>query len=120
MPRKRDEEPFISSDGSRPALSEEARENRMISLAIDRAEQQLLDGTASSQVITHYLKLASMREKMKLENDILERQKELITAKTEQLKSAKRVEELYADAMKAFREYSGQDDEEDISDEEYY
>lgn len=89
----------------RPALSPEARENQMISLAVDLAEKQLLEGTASSQVITHYLKLATMRER--IEREILERQKDLITAKTENLKSAERIEELYTEAMAAFRGYSG-------------
>lgn len=94
----------------RPALSPEARENQLISLAVDLAEQQLREGTASSQVITHYLKLGSTKEK--IEKEILEKQKELINAKTENLKSAKRVEELYADALNAMKNYSGQGEEE--------
>ena len=89
----------------RPALTPEARENQLISLAVDLAEKQLLDGTASSQVITHYLKLGSTKEK--IEKEILEKQKELISAKTAALKSAERVEELYKDAISAMREYSG-------------
>lgn len=102
------------SSKMRPALSPEARENQMISLAVDLAEQQLREGTASSQVITHYLKLGSTKER--IEKEILEKQKELITAKTEALQSAKRVEELYADAIKAMRRYSGHGDD---TDEEY-
>lgn len=94
----------------RPALSPEARENQLISLAVDLAEQQLREGTASSQVITHYLKLGSTKEK--IEKEILEKQKELINAKTENLKSAQRVEELYADALNAMKNYSGQGEEE--------
>lgn len=90
----------------RPALTPEARENQLISLAVDLAEKQLQEGTASSQVITHYLKLGSTKEK--IEKEILEKQKELISAKTESIKSAKRIEELYADAIKAMRSYSGQ------------
>jgi len=89
----------------RPALSPEARENQMISLAVDLAEQQLRDGTASSQVITHYLKLGSTKER--IEKEILEKQKELISAKTDAIQSAKRVEELYANAISAMRKYSG-------------
>lgn len=92
----------------RPALTPEARENQMISLAMDRAEEQLRDGTASSQVITHFLKLAT--EKERIEREILERQKELITAKTEALQSAKKIEELYTNAIAAMRNYSGQGD----------
>ena len=89
----------------RPALSPEAREAQLISLATDLAAQQLIDGTASAQVITHFLKLAT--EKDRIEREIMERQKELLTAKTEALQSAKRVEELYTDALEAMRRYSG-------------
>ena len=97
----------------RPATSPEARENQLISLAVDLAEKQLIEGTASSQVITHYLKLGSTKEK--IEREILEKQKELIEAKTENLQSAKRIEELYTNAINAMKNYSGQsnDDEED-------
>ena len=98
----------------RPALTPEARENQMISLAVDLAEKQLLEGTASSQVITHYLKLGSTKERV--EREILEKQKELISAKTEMLQSAKRSEELYANAIKAMRSYSGQSDIDDGDD----
>lgn len=80
----------------RPALTPEARENQMISLAVDLAEKQLMEGTASSQVITHYLKLGSTKER--IEKEILEKQKELIDAKTQSLKSAQRLEELYKNA----------------------
>lgn len=93
----------------RPALTPEARENQMIFLATELAEQQLRDGTASSQVITHFLKLGSSKEK--LEHDILKEQKKLITAKTEMLESSKRVEDLYSEAIKAMREYGGHGDE---------
>ena len=96
---------------SRPALMPEARENQLISLAVDLAEQQLREGTASSQVITHYLKLGSTKEK--IEKEILEKQKELIEAKTQNLQSAKRIEELYTDALNAMRNYSGQGSEPD-------
>lgn len=100
----------------RPAITPEARENQMIALAVDLAEKQLIEGTASSQVITHYLKLATTKEK--IEREILEKQKELIVAKTENLQSAKRIEELYSNALKAMQNYSGQtcsmeDDEDD-------
>lgn len=99
----------------RPALTPEARENQMISLAVDLAERQLQEGTASSQVITHYLKLGSTKER--IEKEILEKQKELISAKTEALQSAKRIEELYADAINAMKRYSGQDDQGDPDDD---
>lgn len=95
----------------RPATTPEARENQLIAMAVDLAAQQLQDGTASSQVITHYLKLGSTKER--IEREILEKQKELITAKTEALQSQKRVEELYANALKAMQRYSGQGESDD-------
>ena len=90
----------------RPALTPEARENQMISLAVDLAERQLEEGTASSQVITHFLKLGSSKER--LEREKLEEENKLLRAKTENLQSQKRVEELYAEALTAMRRYSGQ------------
>lgn len=95
----------------RPALTPEARENQMVSLAVDLAEQQLRDGTASAQVITHYLKLGSSREKLEKEKIALEN--ELVKAKTEAVASAKDVKEMYDQAMASFRRYSGQEDYED-------
>lgn len=89
----------------RPALTPETRESQMISLAVDLAEKQLMEGTASSQVITHFLKLGSTKER--LEKEKLEEENKLLKAKTEALQSAKRVEELYADAISAMKRYSG-------------
>lgn len=100
-----------SSRKMRPALTPEARENQLISLAVDLAEKQLREGTASSQVITHYLKLGSTKEK--LEKEILMKQKELIEAKTQSLQSVKRIEELYKNALDAMRSYSGKGDPDD-------
>lgn len=94
-----------SKSCGRPAITPEARENQMVTLAVDLAEKQLRDGTASSQVITHFLKIASSKER--LEREILAQQKELIEAKTAALKSQKRVEELYEEAIDAMRRYSG-------------
>lgn len=91
----------------RPALTSDARENQMISLAIDLAEKQLREGTASSQVITHFLKLGSSREK--LEQEVMQKNKELIDAKKGALESGKNSEKLYMDALKAMRTYSGSD-----------
>lgn len=95
----------------RPALSPEARENQLIALAVDLAEKQLMEGTASSQVITHYLKLGTAKEK--IEREIMEKQKELLEAKAENLRSAKKVEELYINALNAMKNYSGHGDEDD-------
>lgn len=91
----------------RPGLTPEAREDQLVALATNLAEQQLREGTASSQVITHYLKIGSTKER--IEKEILKEQKDLIKAKTEALKSEKRVEELYAEALNAMRRYSGQE-----------
>ena len=87
----------------KPASTPEARENQLISLAVDLAEKQLREGTASSQVISHFLKLGSTKEQLELEK--LKKENELLVAKTETLQSAKRVEELYARAMDAFKGY---------------
>lgn len=100
-----------SSKMMRPALTPEAREGQLISLAVDLAEKQLREGTASSQVITHYLKLGSTKER--LEKEILEKQKDLMDAKTQSLKSTDKLEELYTNALNAFRGYSGQGDNND-------
>lgn len=97
-----------SSKRLRPALSPEAREQQLISLAVDLAEQQLLDGTASSQVLTHYLKLGSLREK--LEREKLEEENKLLRAKVDAIKSAEKQEELYAQALRAMSRYSGNGD----------
>lgn len=94
----------------RPASNPEDRENQMIALAVNLAEQQLRDGTASAQVITHYLKLGSTKEK--IEKEILEKQKDLLVAKTKAYESSERMEELYSDAIKAFLGYAGQSIEE--------
>lgn len=102
----------------RPALTPESRENQMISLAMDLAEQKLRDGTASAQLITEFVKRGST--KSRLENEILQEQKKLLAAKTENLKSAQRTEELFEAAIKAMKRYSGNGDVEDeYSDDDY-
>lgn len=90
----------------RPALTPEARENQLIALAVDLVEQRLLDGTASSQETTHFLKLGSMKNKLEMEK--LQEENRFLKAKTEALQSSKRMEELYLEAIKAMRRYSGQ------------
>lgn len=100
-----------SQKKTRPALTEEAREQQLISLTIDLVEQRLKDGTASSQETTHFLKLASSKNRLDME--IREKEKELITAKTEALKAQEKLEETYAKAIKAFTTYRGDGDEED-------
>lgn len=86
------------------AMSPEAREKQLISKAVDLAERQLEDGTASPSVITHYLKMASKREE--IEREILEKQKELINAKTKNLESGANSEEIYKEALEAMTKYT--------------
>lgn len=90
-----------------PAKTQSGRENQMISLAMDLAEQQLIDGTASAQVITHFLKLGTERERLervKLENENL-----LLQEKARAYKSAERIEQLYLEATNAMKKYGGSD-----------
>lgn len=89
----------------RPALSPEARESRCISLAMDRAEEKLLNGTASSQLITHFLKLAT--EKERLEREKLVQENELLKAKTSAIKAEKESAVEYAKVLEAMRAYGG-------------
>jgi hypothetical protein len=93
-----------------PATTPEGRENQLISSAVDLAERQLMDGTASAQVITHFLKLGSSRER--LEQERLENENILLRAKKEAMDSQARVEELYGKALNAMRAYAGQPSEE--------
>lgn len=88
-----------------PATTPEAREHQLIAAATDLAERQIRDGSASAQVISHYLKLGSTREK--LEQERLARENELLRAKVENLESQKNVEALYRDAISAMKSYSG-------------
>lgn len=99
----------------RPALTPEAREGQMISLAMDLVEERLRNGTASSQETTHFLKLAT--EKEKTERKLAEKQLELMEAKRQQIESQARIEELYTNALNAMKRYSGHDDEDEYLDE---
>lgn len=101
----------------RPATSPEARENQMIALAYDVAEERLRNGTASAQEVVHFLRLGSMKERKELE--LMEKKIELDTAKTEALQSAKRVEELYANAINAFKSYRSSSESEDYDSDIY-
>ena len=97
-----------------PPLTPEARENMLISLAMDRAEEQLRDGTASAQVIVHYLRLGTKKDQ--LEREQLTKKNELLGAKTDAIRAAESTEKLYSEAIKAFKAYSG--DGEDYEDED--
>ena len=94
-----------------PALDPEAREQQMMALAMDVAEEQMINRTASSQVITHFLKLATM--KTELEKEKLRKENILLEAKTEAIKSAARTEELYINALNAMKSYNGGSEDED-------
>ena len=114
MAKVKDSNSSASSIKRRPAISIEAREGQLIDAAMSLAEKQIMEGTASSQVITHFLKLGSTREK--LEHELKMKELELTQAKTEQMKSMKRSEELFEQAINAFKNYSGQGDPDEYQD----
>lgn len=105
--RKKIENPVETDDeiALQPAMTPEAQEIHMIALATNLAEKQLREGTASSQVITHYLKLATVREKLELKK--LEHEIAKLDAQTDAYRSTENIERMYADAMKAFKRYGG-------------
>lgn len=100
-----------------PATTPEARENQLIAAAVDYAERSIRNGTASSQIVTHYLKLGSSREK--LEQEAIRREVELRAMKVEAMASAKRIEELYGKAINAMRGYQGLDSVDEEENEDY-
>lgn len=112
MAKAKSSQPSGNARQIRPALTPEARQNQLIALATDLVEKRLIEGTASSQETTHFLKLATQEAKLKVK--ILEKQEELISAKTEAIKSSQRTEELYRDAIIAMRQYSGGSTNEDF------
>ena len=95
----------------RPALTPEAEETQLVALAYARAKEQLIDGTASSQVITHFLKMGS--EKERLERERLEEENKLLRAKTEQLQAQKDSSEVYQEVLNALKKYNGYGSSED-------
>lgn len=108
MPRER--KSIESAPPKSHARTPKDQEDVMINLAMNQAEKQLREGTASAQVVVHFLKLGSSRER--LEQETLAQKVQLDQAKTESLKSAKRVEELYNQALKAMKDYTGSSDDE--------
>lgn len=97
-----------------PATTDEERETQLATLAYDLAEQRLRDGTASSQLIHDCMRLDARRDR--LERDILEEQKKLIVAKTENIESSKKLEEVYLNAVAAMKRYQGISDDDEYSD----
>ena len=116
MVTRRTNHPHASQSKKPPAKTPEGRENQLVSLAVDLAAKQLEDGTASAQVITHFLKLGSSREK--LEQERLAEEVGLLRVKAEAMESAKRVEELYGQALNAMRAYGG-NPQMDVQEEDY-
>lgn len=114
MPKAKSKVSQASTKRGRPALTPEARENQMISLAVDLAEQQLRDGTASSQVITHFLKLGST--KAELEKEKMKRENKLLEAKAKSIESSDEMKVLYENAIKAMRNYAGYGDPDEYED----
>lgn len=106
---------YNSSISTKPPLTPEAKEQQMIALAYDLVEQRLRDGTASSQETTHFLKLGT--ERARLEQKRLEAETEMIIAKKESLQSQQRSEEMFKEAIDAFRRYSGQSSQ--VDDDDY-
>lgn len=116
MKRVKAAESSVARPKMRPALTPEAREGQLTSLATDLLEQRLRDGTATSQEVVYALKLSSLRER--LERERLENENILLRAKTEAIESQAKIEELYSNAIKAMQRYSGSVDYEDEDDDD--
>lgn len=101
----RTKQPASGRSRRRPATSPEQRELQLSDVAYDLAEEQMVNGTASSQVITHFLKVGSTRER--LEQQRIQHENEMLVAKKEQLEGQKHIEGLFVEAIQAFRGYSG-------------
>lgn len=103
--------PLAQTRKVRKAIDPEVREKQLIALAVNRAEQQLLDGTASSQVITHYLKLGT--KNAELEREKLKKEVAVLEAKAEMLQANKNAEKKYDEVLKALKVYKGFGEEND-------
>lgn len=117
MPPRQRSESHSEPTRRRPATTPKAREDQLVSLAYDLAEKQLRDGTASSQVISTLIKAGSQREK--LEQERLNNENHFLRIRAENLASQQRSEEMYSQAMAAFREYAGHDVPDTSMDDEY-
>lgn len=106
-----EEDPQPSRRRRPPATTPEAREQMLIGAAMDLAEKQILDGTASSQVLTYFLKAGGRRNK--LEEEKIRQENELLKAKIVQIGSGEEIKQLYGEALKAMRQYAGQEVDED-------
>lgn len=117
MPRRKESSSDQTPSRRRTATTPEERETQMISLADSLAERQLREGTASAQVITHYLKLGSSRER--LEQEKLSLEQDLLRAKAEAIAGQQRQEELFEKAIIAMRAYKGEQERPQAYDGEY-
>lgn len=100
-----------------PAMTPEDQEDQLISLAVDLAIKRLREGTASNQLVSELIKLGTTKERLAKEK--LQRENEMLRAKTEALEAAKNNGEKYAAAIKAMRAYSGYPDVDDDDFEDY-
>ena len=100
----------------RPARTPEARENNLVGMAWDRLEERVANGTATAGELLAIMKLGTRKER--LERELTEKKMELMQAKTEALQSAKKVEELYGEAIAAFKRYNGVFDEGEEDDDD--
>lgn len=101
-----------------PGRTPEEQESLLISKSMRLIESQIEDGTASSQLLTHFAKLGSSRER--LEQERLRNENEVLRKKVETMEAAVDLKNLMEDALAAFKGYSGQAASEDENDEDYY
>lgn len=116
--RNSDDEQYSAPRRRSPAKTPEERESMLISMAMDRAEQQIADGSASSQLLTHFAKLGSSREK--LEQERLRNEVQVLQKKVETMEAAVDVKNLMEEALLAFKGYSGQSTKKDDEEDDFY
>jgi hypothetical protein len=104
---RRGSEPEQSGSRRRPATTPDGRENQLIEIAVNLAEKQILDGTASAQVITHFLKLGSSRER--LEQARIQHENELMAVKRDAIAQQENLQLLFEAATDAMKAYKGED-----------
>lgn len=116
--KSKESSPVSSKRRRRRAMSPEEREAQLISLTMDVVEDRIRNGKASSQELVHFLRAGSNKERF--ETQKLELELQLVQAKTENLRLQQKNDEIYAEALKAFKRYSGTDDIEDEDDEDIF
>lgn len=116
--KSKESSPVSNKRRRRRAMTPEEREAQLISLTMDTVEERIRTGKASSQELVHFLRAGSNKERYEKEKLALEL--ELVKAKTENLRMQQKNDEIYADALRAFKRYSGTDDAEDDDDEDLF